>query len=420
MNIRATRIMASKRFAEASVASQPGRRQILRLTRAGGAAALLAACSSPVRGTAVPIEATTKATVLGVPNERFFPFYGTEPLEAEVAAAAARIRKAQGLAPEAPLPELQLLAVSGGGENGAFGAGLLNGWSDFGNLPVFDLVTGVSTGALTAPFAYLGSSYDQQLRSVYTELDVSRVLEKRAMTAALWDDAMADNAPLYKTISVYLNEAMLAALAKSYEDGRLLLIGTSDIDAQQPIIWNIGAIAQSGHPRALDTIRRILLASAAIPGAFPPTMFDVTVDGVAYQEMHVDGGAFAQTFLYPSAITQHRRQLMASGKAVTPAVAYVIRNGRLDPEWASTERNTMGIASRAIATMIAASGINDVIRIYNTTLRDGIDFNLAYIGPDFTMKLPAPFDQGYMRALYDYGYQRARHGYDWAKKPPSM
>jgi len=136
--------------------------------------------------------------------------------------------------------------------------------------------------------------------------------------------------------------------------------------------------------------------------------------------MHVDGGAFAQTFLYPSAITQHRRQLMASGKAVTPAVAYVIRNGRLDPEWASTERNTMGIASRAIATMIAASGINDVIRIYNTTLRDGIDFNLAYIGPDFTMKLPAPFDQGYMRALYDYGYQRARHGYDWAKKPPSM
>jgi predicted acylesterase/phospholipase RssA len=390
------------------------------MVSAGGASLLLPACSTPVRGTAVPEGQTAKATVLGVPNERFFPFYGTGPLEAEVAAASGRLHKAQGLAPGAVLPELQLLAVSGGGENGAFGAGVLNGWSDFGKRPVFELVTGVSTGALTAPFAYLGSSYDPQLKAVYTELDASRVLEERGITAALWNDAMADNSPLFKTISHYLDDAMLAALAKSYDEGRLLLIGTSDIDAQQPVIWNIGAIAKSGHPRALDTIRRILLASAAIPGAFPPTLFDVTVDGVAYQEMHVDGGAFAQTFLYPASVTQQRRQLMAQKKAVAPAVAYVIRNGRLDAEWASTERSTMGIASRAIATMIAASGINDVIRIYNNTQRDGIDYNLAYIGSDFNEKLPAPFDQKYMRDLYDYGYQRARHGYPWAKKPPSM
>ena len=313
---------------------------------------------------------------------------------------------------------MQLLAVSGGGENGAFGAGLLNGWSAVGNRPVFELVTGVSTGALTAPFAYLGSAYDAQLRTVYTELRASHVLERRFLTAALWDDAMADNSPLFKTISIYLNDAMLGPLAKSYDDGRLLLIGTSDLDAQQPVIWNIGAIAKSRHPRALRTIRRILLASAAIPGAFPPTLFDVTVDGVAYQEMHVDGGAFAQTFLYPAAITHRRRQLMSQGKVVTPAVAFVIRNGRLDPDWASTERNTLGIAARAISTMIAASGINDVIRIYNTTQRDGIDYNLAYIGSDFSQKLPAPFDQGYMRALYNYGYQRARRGYNWAKRPP--
>jgi predicted acylesterase/phospholipase RssA len=211
---------------------------------------------------------------------------------------------------------------------------------------------------------------------------------------------------------------MLAALAKSYQEGRLLLIGTSDLDAQQPVIWNIGAIAFSGHPRALDTIRRILLASAAIPGAFPPTLFDVSLDGVAYQELHVDGGAFAQAFLYPAGVTRQRRVLMAGGKRVIPAKAFVIRNGRLDPEWASTERSTMGIASRAISTMIAASGINDVIRMYNATQRDGIDFNLAYIGPDFTEKLPAPFDQRYMRALFDYGYQRASRGYQWAKQPP--
>ena len=328
------------------------RRDVLGIAAGGGVAALLAACSLPARGTAVPIGRTTQASVVGLPNERFFPLYGTGPLEVEFAAAADRRRQALGLAPDAPLPEMQLLAVSGGGENGAFGAGLLCGWSEHGTRPVFELVTGVSTGALIAPFAYLGSSYDPQLRAVYTDLTPDRVLLKRAITAALFDDAMTDNSPLFKTISRYVNEAMLADLAKGYDDGRLLLIGTSDLDAQQGVLWNVGAIAKSGHPRALDTVRRILLASAAIPGAFPPTMFDVTLDGVAYQEMHVDGGAFAQAFLYPSGLTRQRRARMARGQFVVPAIAYVIRNGRLDPEWASTERSTLGIAGRAISTMI--------------------------------------------------------------------
>src|SRR3954454_10061885 len=257
--------------------NNPSRRSFFACTTGG--LALLAGCSSPTRGTAVPIEQTQHATVLGVPNERFFPFYGTDPLEAEFQAAGVRLAASRNLAPKAQLGQIQLLSVSGGGENGAFGAGLLCGWSDHGTRPVFELVTGVSTGALTAPFAYLGSSYDPQLRSVYTDLTVSRVLSKRFFTAAIYDDAMTDNSPLFTTISGYLDEAMLAAIAKGYDDGRLLLIGTSDLDAQHPVIWNMGAIAKSGHSRALDTIRRILLASAAIPGAFPPTMFDVTLDG---------------------------------------------------------------------------------------------------------------------------------------------
>ena len=255
------------------------RRDLLGIAAGGGAAALLAGCSLPARGTAVPIGRTTQASVVGLPNERFFPLQGTGPLEVEFAAAADRRRQALGQAPDAPLPEMQLLAVSGGGENGAFGAGLLCGWSEQGTRPVFELVTGISTGALTAPFAYLGSDHDPQLRAVYTELTASRVLLKRPITAALFDDAMTDNAPLFKTISGYLNDAMMTAIAKAYADGRLLLVATSDLDAQQPVIWNIGAIAASGHPRALETVRRILLASAAVPGAFPPTLFDVTVDG---------------------------------------------------------------------------------------------------------------------------------------------
>ena len=382
------------------------------------AGALVSGCSSMERGSPVPRTETTRATVLGLPNERFFPLAGTDPLEAEFAAAVQRLRRARGLSQDAPMPQVQLLAVSGGGENGAFGAGLLCGWSAQGSRPVFELVTGVSTGALTAPFAYLGSGYDPQLRAVYTQLSPDDVLSKRFFTAALLEDAMADNAPLFRTISRYLNNDMMAALAKGYNEGRLLLIGSTDLDAQQPVLWNIGAIASSGHPNALDTIRRILLASAAIPGAFPPTMFNVTLGGKSYQEMHVDGGAFAQAFLYPVAITQQRREQLARGQPVMPAVAYVIRNGRLDPEWSAVERRTLGIAGRAISTMITASGYNDVLRMYSNTQRDGIGFNLAYIGTDFTKELPAPFDQDFMRALFDYGYRRAVRGYEWVHKPP--
>jgi predicted acylesterase/phospholipase RssA len=217
-----------------------------------------------------------------------------------------------------------------------------------------------------------------------------------------------------------LDERMLADIAAAYESGRLLLIGTTDLDAQQPVIWNIGAIAKSGHPRALDTIRRILLASAAIPGAFPPSMFDVTLGDKRYQEMHVDGGAFVQSFLYPVAVTAARRQRMAADLPVARAEAYVIRNGRLDPSWAEVRRQMLGIAGRAISTMITASGFNDVVRIYYSTARDGIDFNLAYIGKDFDKKLPSPFEQAYMRALFDYGLNQGKAGYVWAKRPPGI
>jgi predicted acylesterase/phospholipase RssA len=407
---------ASNEFATSALRS---RRVVLRLS-AGAVATILPGCALPDRGPPVPTGRADQATVLGIPNERFFPFKGIEPMEAEFVAAMDRRVQARGVASLADLPQLQLLAISGGGENGAFGAGLLCGWSAQGTRPTFDLVTGISTGALTAPFAFLGSAYDPQLRAVYTETPPSQILARRPLTAALFDDAMADNEPLFKTISQYIDDRMLAAIAAAYDSGRLLLIGTTDLDAQLPVIWNIGAIAKSGHPRATYLIRRILLASAAIPGAFPPSMIEVTLDGKPYQEMHVDGGAFAQTFLYPSQLTRNRPERRRTGQPVVEARAFIIRNGRLDPEWATVERRTLGIAGRAIATMIAMSGYNDVIRIYGITQRDGIDYNLAFIGADFNEVLPSAFDNHYMRALFDYGYQAARRGYPWAKRPPIL
>ncbi len=396
----------------ATMRARTGRRLLLRLGGAGALAAT-AGCSLPVRGPAVPRADAANATVLGVPNERFLIPQHMPALVREYEAALQRRQQRLGGA-----RTYEMLGVSGGGEDGAFGAGLLNGWSDHGGRPVFDLVTGVSTGALTAPFAFLGSDWDGPLRSVYTETAPGDVLRSRGILAALTDDAMADNEPLFRTISRHLDQRMLDALAQGYRDGRLLFVGTANLDAQVPVTWNVGAIAASGHPGALDLIRRILLASAAIPGAFPPVMLDVTVAGRRYQEMHVDGGAFTQVFLYPRRVTELRRQRIRRGERVLPGRAFIIRNGRLDPNWAEVDRRTLTIAGRAISTMIGSAGYNDVVRIWNTTERDGVDFNLAFISADFTGTYTEPFEAAYMRALYDYALARARRGFDWAKRPP--
>jgi hypothetical protein len=378
---------------------------------------VLTGCSVPKRLPAVPHDETTLAQIPGIPNARYFPDTQIDLLAAET--LAARNREIAALAREGhdgPLPETNLLAVSGGGADGAFGAGLLTGWTEAGTRPEFKLVTGVSTGALTAPFAFLGPAWDPQLTAVYTGIKSADVFESRWFTAAIWDDAMSDTAPLWRLISRFANQEMLDAIAREYAKGRLLLIGTTDLDARRPVIWNIGAIAASGQPQALNLVRKILLASAAIPAFFPPVLIDVEVNGQPYQEMHVDGGAIAQMFLYPPGLAQ--AQILRTARP-RPVRGWLIRNSRLDPDWAVVERSTMSIAQDAISTMIQTSGLNDVNRIYMTSLRDHVDYNLAYIGRDFTMKGgEEEFDPAFMRALFDYGHAKAVAGYPWAKRPP--
>jgi predicted acylesterase/phospholipase RssA len=271
--------------APAAVMPAPCRRALL-----AGGTALLSGCALPERGPPVPSAVTAGVTVLGVPDERFVLPQDLHAIDAAFREAGRRRMRHLGLTHPSQLPRFHLLGVSGGGEDGAFGAGLLCGWTAQGTRPEFELVTGVSTGALTAPFAFLGPDWDGPLRSVYTDITPDDVLRSRGLLAAIFNDALADSAPLFRTISRHLDERMLAAIGRGHEAGRLLLIGSTNLDAQLPVIWNVGAIAASGHPRALDLVRRILLASAAIPGAFPPVMFDVSVNGVTHQEMHVDGG----------------------------------------------------------------------------------------------------------------------------------
>jgi hypothetical protein len=380
------------------------------------AAVLLAGCGPLEREPSVPRADTARALPLGLSNARFYADADPAPLIAEATAALAReeaVLRAQGVSLQR-LPPVSYLAVSGGGDNGAFGSGLLNGWSELGTRPTFKAVTGVSTGALIAPFAFLGPAYDGPLREVYTTMTPDKIYRARGFSAALFDDAMADTTPLSLVIAKYLDQQLLDAIAAEYQKGRLLMIGTTDLDAQRPVIWNIGAIAASGRPGALDLVRKILRASAAIPGLFQPVLIDVELDGKEYQELHVDGGAIAQLFLYPASLDLSKLGVKRERRA------YVIRNARLDPDYAMAERRTISIAGRAINTMLAASGKNDVLRLYFIAQRDGVDYNLAYIGADFDMPKKEEFDQAYMRALYDYGYRQIKSGQAWHKFPPGL
>lgn len=375
-----------------------------------------AGCSFPERGTAVPSANTTEAQPLGIANARFYADGDASPMVQEGQRAFEReltALRAEGRS-TTRLPAANYLAMSGGGDNGAFGAGLMRGWTESGTRPEFKMVTGVSTGALIAPFAFLGPDYDVALREVYTTMTPDKVFRARGLMAALYDDAMADTGPLAQVIASYADQKMFDAIAREYAKGRLLLIGTTDLDAQRPVIWNVGALAASGHPQALDLFRKILRASAAIPGAFQPVMIDVEFNGTQYQEMHVDGGAIAQLFLYPPSID------LKAAAAKRVRRAYVVRNGPLKPNHSASDRRTVSIAGRAIETMLVSSGKNDVLRTYFVTQRDGVEYNLAYIGNDFSAPKKGEFDQAYMIALYEYGYRQALENREWHKLPPGL
>jgi hypothetical protein len=315
-----------------------------------------------------------------------------------------------------PMPPFSILAISGGGDDGAFGAGLLVGWTEAGTRPSFNIVTGVSTGALTAPFAFLGPAYDPDLKAVYTTISQRDVFKPRGLLQGILGDAFSDTTPLATMLARYVDQRLLDAVAAEYQKGRLLLIGTSNLDTQESVIWNMTAIAASKDPRALPLFRKILLASASIPGAFPPVMIDVEADGVRYSEMHVDGGAESQVFAYPPSVSLDEAvtQLEPGRKSVL----YVIRNSHFDPEWASVKRSTLPIVTRSISSLITNEGVGDLYQMYHIAQRDGVDFNLAYIPKSFEVPHKAQFDTGYMQALFKTGFDMARTGYPWEKVPP--
>jgi len=371
-------------------------------------------CATPQRLPAVPTAQIPQAQT-GLGRVRYLVSRETDTFAADAQAVMQREEawlKSQGRSEE--LPPAYFLAISGGGDNGAFGAGLLNGWTAAGTRPEFKLVTGVSTGALIAPFAFLGPKYDYVIKRVYTQTSQKDIFKKRSLLKGLFGDAMADTSPLAATIASYVNQELLDEIAAEYAKGRVLLVGTANLDSLEPVIWNMTAIASNKDPRSLPLFRKILLASASVPGAFPPQLIDVDVDGKHYQEMHVDGGTMAQVFLFPPSLTQ-AEVIKDFGRK---RVVYVIRNARLDADWASVERRTLPITARAVGSLMTTQGIGDLYRIYLTTLKDGMDFNLAYIPPTFNVPHKEEFDTGYMTQLYETGLQLGQAGYQWQKYPP--
>jgi predicted patatin/cPLA2 family phospholipase len=379
---------------------------------------LVAACADMSRLDAVPPTMSSGTTVDGMDHVRYWGDEASTEMVADTVDAYRReVAAFQASGTTGTLPPAEFLAISGGGENGAYGAGLLVGWTATGTRPTFKLVTGISTGALTAPFAFLGPAYDARLQEVYTTLSAKEVMQPRGLMAVLLEDAYADNTPLRRTVAKYFDRGVMDAIAAEYAKGRILLVATTNLDARRPIIWNITKIAASGNPRALDLIRDVLVASAAIPGAFPPIMLDVEVNGKKHQEMHVDGGASAQVFVYPPTMSRNTQQFSTEQRDRERRL-YIIRNARLDPEWASVERATFSILERAVTSLIQTQGVGDLYRIYLAAQRDQIDFNLAYIPETFTTPLKEPFETAYMRSLFEIGRERAVKGYPWAKVPP--
>lgn len=374
----------------------------------------LAGCATLQRLPAVPRAEIPQATT-GLGQVRYLVARETDTFAAE--AVLAMQREKAWLASQGqtgPLPPAYFLAISGGGDNGAFGAGLLNGWTASGTRPEFKLVTGVSTGALIAPFAFLGPKYDYVIEKVYTQTSQKDIFKKRNFIKGLFGDAMADTSPLAATIASFVNQPLLDEIAAEYAKGRELLVGTANLDSLEPVIWNMTAIAASKDPRSLALFRQILRASASIPGAFPPMMINVDVGANHYQEMHVDGGTMAQVFLFPPSLTEGQVE-KDFGRT---RVVYIIRNARLDADWASVERRTLPIAARAIGSLMTNQGIGDLYRIFTTTTKDQMDFNLAYIPTTFNVPHKEEFDTNYMRQLYATGKQMAQAGYQWQKYPP--
>ena len=384
----------------------------------------LGACAAVPMHQPVPEEFVSTATISGfLPDIRFWADEAPKQQAQIIARRIDEYRKDNDayFREHGSYPPLNYLAISGGAYDGAYGAGLLSGWSATGRRPEFALVTGVSTGALIAPFAFAGPKYDATLRELFTKSDSAAIFETdvwRLLEGVAGGLALTDNKPLAKKISEHVTQELIEEIAAQHRRGRRLFIGTTHIEAQRGMIWDIGAIAASGNPQSLELIQRIMLASSSIPGLFQPVFFEVEAQGRRYSEIHVDGGVTSQVFAYP--IRLSREVIDVFERYRLERRLYIIRNSKVSPEYQPIEPGVFSISGRSAETLIKYQGIGDLYRLYAVTQRDNVDYYLATIPPTFNNKSRELFDPAYMSALFDVGYAQGRAQDMWMRKPPGI
>lgn len=305
------------------------------------------------------------------------------------------------------------LALSGGGADGAYGVGVLSGWTAAGTRPTFSIVSGVSTGGLIAPFAFLGSQYDDTLREVYTSGIAESLLDDPSIIRVLFGSGLFGNTRLRELVARYVGPEILAAVAHENARGRKLLVVTTDLDTQRTVVWDMGKIAAVGTPEALHLFRDVMAASASIPLVFPPILIEAEGQGRRFQEMHVDGGVTAPVLTLPDA-------LLLNGRLPTNnrLNIYILINKKIERTFELVPNATIEVASRSLSSISQSQTRSVIFSTYDFAKRNRLGFHLSYIERDYPSAASQGFDTAYMRALYRYGYEKAATGRAWTSELP--
>ena len=300
-----------------------------------------------------------------------------------------------------------ILALSGGGADGAFGAGALVGLTHAGARPNFSVATGVSAGAFLAAYAFLGPEWDQQLIDSYTSGRAEHLLQPRGLGMIFYSSVYRGR-PLEQLVEHYLSDALIQAVAHEAASGRLLLVATTNVDTGETVVWDLGSIAMNGGPNAKALFRDVLVASASVPGMFPPVIIRVQGEQGDYSEAHVDGTTTVP-FLVPSALLQ------ATGEVAghSPPEVYVIVDGRLGQEPTSVQLRFRTIVSRSISAGLTHMTRTTLELTATTAQLQGASLQYSAIPTAYPDLAPFDFRTSTMRSLYQYGYECAHTGRLW-------
>lgn len=378
--------------------------------------ALLGACTGTRPLPAPPEAVHGLAEIPGYPGARY---WGDDQQPEAVRLAGEFFEQVrQRIAREGRAPNggrFDSLVLSGGGSDGPFGAGLLVGMTEAGIRPEFAIVTGISAGALIAPFAFLGPEFDDQMREFTATGSTETLVTFRILGGLLDGIGLIDNSKLRQKLRGLITPEVVNRIADEHEKGRRLIVGTTNLDAQRPVYWRISRIAQIGRDRpdeTADLITKIIIASASIPGAFPPQFFTVEAGGERYSEMHVDGGVTNQLFFVPRENTDAGLPADLS-KRLRPGTIYIVRNTRLSPDYAPVEPGIVQTAARAISTLIKFGGRSDVIILQGQAVEGGFGVRVTAVPDSFQMAERELFDPAYMQALFEVGRGMAGAADTW-------